>query len=158
MATTPLPGVPAPAQPSLGDQLRTAVSLNPVAVTWAVNTALVLAAGFGLRLDRSQAGAITTVSTSLVAVITALAARPWFIPGITGATAAVLAAASAFGLHASGPQVSALTAGLSAVLMLLTHQAVIPVAAHRLGLTAEDILLGKVPPNGRHHALPIEQA
>lgn len=155
---TTLPLTPAPAQPSLGDQLRTSVTLNPVAISWAVNTGLVLAAGFGLHLDRSQAGAFTAMATALVAVITALAARPWFIPGITGATASVLSAASAFGLHASGEQVTALTAGLSAVLMLLTHQSVIPVAAHRLGLTAEDILLGKVPANGRHHAEPMEQA
>jgi hypothetical protein len=152
--TLPSPAPPGPPHPSPGDGFRAAVALNPVAITWAVNTGLALAAGFGLHLDGDQAGAVTVILTSLVAITTALTARPWYIAGITGATAAALSAGAAFGLHLDGMAVTSVTAALSAVLMLLTHQAVIPVAAHRLGLTAEQILLGQVPANGRHHVPP----
>jgi len=132
--------------------LRTSLALNPVTITWAGNLVLVLLAGFGLHLDRVQAGAVTVVLSGLTGVITGLTARPWFIPGITGGTAAVLSACAAFGLHLTGPQVTAVTAALSAVLMLLTHSAVVPVAAARLGTTATALLVTGAtrPANGRH--------
>jgi hypothetical protein len=122
---------------------RQSVALNPVAVAWAAQIAVTLLAGFGLHLTRDQAGAVTAIASALVAIVTALTSRPWFIPGITGAAAAVLTACAAFGLKLQPEQVSAAAGALGVVLMLITHAAVIPAVAARQGLTAHEILLSQ---------------
>jgi hypothetical protein len=119
------------------------VYLNPVSVAWSVNMGVTLLAGFGLQLPRAPVAAVAVICPALVAVVTALAARPWYIPGVTGAVTSVLAACAAFGLQWTPEQVAAGTAALSVILMLVTHAAVTPVAALRQGLTATEIQLGR---------------
>jgi hypothetical protein len=125
------------------DAARQSVALNPVAIAWAAQMAVTLLAGFGLNMSRAQDGAVTTIATALVAVVTACSARPWYIPAITGAAASVLTACAAWGLRWSPEQVSAAAGALGVVLMLVTHAAVVPVAAARQGLTAHEIMLAQ---------------
>jgi hypothetical protein len=117
--------------------------MNPVAVAWGAQMAVTLLAGFGLHLSRVQDGAVTTIATALVAAATALTARPAFIPAVSGAAAAILTACAAFGLKLPAEQVSAAAGALGVILMLVTHAAVVPVAAARQGLTAHEILLAQ---------------
>jgi hypothetical protein len=136
---------PEPPRPS-------AIALSPVALAWAVNMTVALLAGFGLHLTAGQAGAAETTAAALVALITALTARPWYIPAITGAAASLLTACAAFGLHWDAEQVSAAATALSVVLMLVAHSAAIPTAAARQGLTATEIMLS------RHQPAPDQAA
>jgi hypothetical protein len=120
------------------------LALNPVAVAWAANLLVAMLAGFGLDLTTAQAGAVIVIAASLVGVITAVTARPWYIPGITGAATAALSAGAAFGLKWTPEQIGLATTALSLVLLLVTHQAVIPAAAARRGLTGEEIMLARL--------------
>lgn len=120
------------------------LALNPVAVAWSGNFAVVMLAAFGFHLTRTQVGAVDTIAAAVVAVVTAVLARPWYIPGVTGAATAVLTAAAAFGLQWTPEQIGIATSALSIVLMLVTHQSVVPVSAGRRGLTATDILLAQM--------------
>lgn len=119
------------------------LALSPVAVAWACGLLADLLAAFGLHLTAVQTGAVSVIAAAAIGVVTAITARPWYIPGITGAAAAALSAAAAFGLHWTAGQVGAATSALSLVLMLLTHQSVIPAAAARTGMTATDIWLAQ---------------
>ena len=130
------------------------LALNPVAIAWAGNLAVAMAAGFGLHLTADQAGAVTVIAASIVGVITAFTSRPWYIPGITGAATAGLSAGVAFGLHWTPEQIGLATSALSVVLMLVTHQSVIPVAAAKRGLTATEILLARLTV-GQAPAIPV---
>jgi uncharacterized protein (DUF697 family) len=133
--TRPYPAEP-PRQPG-------GAALNPVVIAWAANMAVTLVAAFGLKLTRDQVGAVQVFAAAAVAVATALTARPWYIPGITGAAAAVMTGCAAFGLRWTPEQVGLASSGLSLVLMLLTHQSVIPAAAARRGLTGTELLLAR---------------
>jgi len=66
------------------------VLLNPVALAWSLNMGVTLLAGFGLQLPRAPVVAVAVIAPALVAVATALAARPWYIPGVTGAVTSAL--------------------------------------------------------------------
>jgi hypothetical protein len=120
------------------------VALNPVAIAWAANLLVAMLAGFGLHLTTAQAGAVTVIAAALVGVVTAVTARPWYIPGITGAATAALSAGAAFGLDWTPEQIGLAATALSLVLLLATRQAVIPAAAARRGLTGEDIMLARL--------------
>ncbi len=132
-----------PAQPSAAQAARTSISLNPVTVTWAVSTAATLGAGFGLTLSKDQAGAVVTIITALAAIVSGFTARPFYVPGITGAATSGLAAAAAFGLHWQPEQVASASAALGMILGVLTTGSVVPVAAARAGTTATEVQLGR---------------
>jgi hypothetical protein len=134
-------GTPAP--PTAVQAARQSVALNPVAAAWAAQIAVTLLAGYGVHLTRVQDGAVSTIATALVAAATAVSARPWYIPALTGATASILTACAAFGLKWSPEQVSAAASALGVILMLTTHAAVIPAAAARQGLTGHELLLAR---------------
>jgi hypothetical protein len=134
---------PSPAAAGPLAAARESAALNPIALAWTVQMGVSLLAGFGLHLTAGQAGAVSSIAAALVGVITALAARPWFIPAITGGVTAILTACAAFGLHWSGEQVSAAATALGVILMLVAHGASIPLAAARQGLTADELLLAQ---------------
>lgn len=134
---------PGPPPPTAAQAARTSISLNPITITYAVTTAATLATGFGLHLSKDQTGAIVTGVTAAAAIVAAFTARPWYVPGITGAATSALAACAAWGLKLPPETISAATAALGMILGVLTTGSVVPVAAARVGATAADVQLGK---------------
>jgi hypothetical protein len=103
--------------------------LEPAAILYGVNALVALLVAYGLNLTAEQTGAITTITTAVLAIATALATRPIVVSTITGAVASLLAAVAAFGLELSADQIGATVTALSVVLALLLRANVSPVPA-----------------------------
>lgn len=119
------------------------LSLNPVAVLYAVNVAVALVVSFGFGLSHNQVAAITVIASAVLTLPAAFTARPVALGAITGAITTGLTAAAAFGLNLSSEQVGYAAAGVSVVVGLFTHQSVIPAAAAKAGKTAHQLILEK---------------
>jgi hydrogenase-4 membrane subunit HyfE len=91
---------------------------------------------WGLKLSTDQVGAVMTIATAAITLVTAFAVRPVSLPLIKGSAATILVAFSAFGLHLTANQVGYSTAVLSIVIGLLLRQNVVPASAAAKGSTA----------------------
>lgn len=108
--------------------LRNLWRLEPAVVAWSVNGGLASLLAFVFHFSSAQEAAVTTISTAVVALVTAAMACPPNVSVLTGALAAIATAAGAFGLHL-GPQATAASVtALSAVLGLLLRQNLTPAA------------------------------
>jgi hypothetical protein len=101
---------------------------EPAVIVGAVNTIVAALVAFGLHLTATQTGAVTTISTAVLAIIVAAATRPVAVPVITGAVATAATAAAAFGLHLSAAQIGTGVPVLALVLSLVLRQAITPIS------------------------------
>lgn len=104
------------------------VKRESVVILYVANVAVALLVSWGLKLTPAQVGAVTTITSALVTIITAFAVRPVTVPLIKGAATTLLVAFSAFGLHLSTSQIGYSTAALSIIVGLLLRQNVTPAA------------------------------
>lgn len=105
------------------------VAYEPAVLAWAVNGGAAIVLAFVFNLGAPQTAAITTVTTALAALVTALKARPAAVSVVVGALATIAQAAAAFGLHLPPTVIGAITAVASAVLGLLFRQNLTPTAS-----------------------------
>jgi hypothetical protein len=101
---------------------------EPAMIVYAVNAAVALVVAFGANLSHDQVAAVTTVTTAVLAIVTAVLTRPIVVSTITGAVGTALAAVAAFGLHLSADQIGATVTALSIALALLLRSNVSPAA------------------------------
>lgn len=109
-------------------KLRALLAYEPAALAWAVNGGLATVLAFLFHLDPVQVGAVTTITTALSAIYTAVRARPVSVSILTGALATVTTASAAFGLHLSAYMIATGVTVLSAVLGLVFRANVTPTA------------------------------
>jgi hypothetical protein len=112
------------------------LKLEPVAIMYVLNVAVSLLVSWGLKLTADQVGAITTIATAVVTLVTAFSVRPVPLTVVKGAAATVLVAFSAFGLHLTVNQIGYSTAALSIIVGFLLRQSVTPASAAVKGSTA----------------------
>lgn len=111
---------------NLWTKLKELFAYEPAMVAWAVNGGVATVLTFLFTLGAPQTAAITTITTALAAIVTAVKARPVSISLVTGALVTAIQAAAAFGLHLPTPVMGAVTAVASAVLSLLFRQNLTP--------------------------------
>ena len=115
------------------------IKLNPAAILYGVNTLLALVVAWGGSLSADQTGAVLTITTAVITIITALATRPVGLQLVLGAVASVFTAFAAFGIHWSADQISTTVALLGIVLAGILHLAHRPYTAWRQGTTADEL-------------------
>ncbi len=115
------------------------VRLNPSAILFGLNAAIAMATAWGLNLSPDVQGAVVTIATAVITIVTAAATRPVGLQLITGAVASAAVAFGAFGLHLSAGQVSSGTVVLSIVLAGFFHLAHTPVSAWKQGTDATSL-------------------
>lgn len=113
---------------SLWDKLVNVLKTEPNEVLYCLNALLAMLVAWGVQATPTQTGAILTIATAVITIITTAMTRPVQIALITGAATTVLTAAATFGFHLSTAQISTGVTVLSIVLALLLRQNVTPVA------------------------------
>src|SRR5258708_25117608 len=112
------------------------IKLTPSAILFGINAVIAMAPAWGLTLSPDAQGALVTIATAVITIVTAASTRPVGLQLITGAVASAAVAFGAFGLHLSAGQVSTGTVILSIVLGGIFHLAHTPVSAWKQGTTA----------------------
>lgn len=102
------------------------VKADSALIFYGAQAALAAIVAFGISPGPGWTAAVVTVTSGLITIATAFAARPVRIPVITGAAATIATASAAFGLHLSGQQTGAAVPVLSVVLALLLREHVRP--------------------------------
>lgn len=102
------------------------LAYEPAVVAWAVNGGIATVLAFLLGLNAPEMAAVTTITTALAAIATAIKARPVSVSIVTGALATIAEATAAFGFHMPATVVAAITAVASAVLGLMFRQNLTP--------------------------------
>jgi len=115
------------------------VKLNPSAILFGLNAVIAFATAWGLNLSQSQQGALVTIATAVITIVTAAATRPVGLQLIIGAVTSAFVAFGAFGLTLSPDKLASGTALLSIILAGYFHLAHTPVAQFRKGTTAEAV-------------------
>jgi hypothetical protein len=106
------------------------VKTEPALVMAVVQAALSLIAGTGLSLTAGQSGAILGATTALLALITAIATRPFRVAALTGFLTAAFTLALAFGVHGIQPGlVAAVNGAVVAIAALVVRGHVSPAAS-----------------------------
>jgi hypothetical protein len=100
-------------------RLRDLLAYEPAILAWAANGGVAAILGLVTHASPATLGAVTTVTTALVAVYTACRARPVAVSVLMGAAATLVNASAAFGLHLAATQLVTVTTVLSAVLGLM---------------------------------------
>jgi hypothetical protein len=103
-------------------------AFEPAAILYGINAGVALLVAYGLPLTAEQTGAITTITTAVLAAVVALRTRPVVVSTVTGAVGTALAAVAAFGLDLSADKIGATVMALSIGLALLLRQNVTPAA------------------------------
>ena len=117
------------------------LTLNPAVILYVINALVAMAVAWGVHLSTSQTGAIDTIVTGVLTVITAFLVRPPVLPTAAAAAVTVLTAFSAFHLNLSPNIIGTTVAVASIILGFLLHVAGTPTIAAKQGKTATDILL-----------------
>ena len=115
------------------------IRLNPAAILFGLNACIALATAWGLNLSQDAQGALVTIATAVITIVTAASTRPVGLQLITGAVASAALAFGAFGLHLSSDQVSSGTVVLSIILGGIFHLAHTPVTAWKQGTDATSL-------------------
>lgn len=110
----------------LWGKLKDLLAYEPAVLAWAVNGGVAATLAFVFNLGPDQTAAVTTVTTALAALVTAIKARPVSVSLVTGGLVTIAEAASAFGLHLPAAVLAAVTAVASALLGLMFRQNLTP--------------------------------
>jgi hypothetical protein len=84
---------------------------------------------FGLNLSADKTGAIVVIATALLALVTAVTARPVAVSVLAGIGTSVVTACAAFGLGFNPAKLGTLVAFLTVVMGLLLRQHLSPAPA-----------------------------
>jgi hypothetical protein len=106
---------------------------EPALIGQTLTLGVAMLTAFGLHLSADRTGAVIVIVTALVALATALAARPVQVPVLAGIATTVLTACAAFGLDWSPAKIGSLVAFVSVFMGLLLRQHLTPVAAKDAG-------------------------
>ena len=100
---------------------------EPVVIAGFVQSLLALLVGLGLSLTAGQTGALEAGTTAVLALVAAVAVRPFPVAALTGALSAVATVLVAFGVHhVSSAEISSLNAVIVSVLSLVLRGHVTP--------------------------------
>ncbi len=111
---------------NLWTKLKDLFAYEPAVVAWAVNGGVATVLAFLFNLGAPQTAAVTTITTALAAIVTAIKARPVSVSLVTGALVTIIEAATAFGFNLPTPVIGAVTAVASAILSLMFRQNLTP--------------------------------
>lgn len=100
-------------------RLQALLAYEPAAIAWAANGGIAVIVGVLVPLTPVETAAVTTITTALAAIYTAIRARPVAVSIITGAMATVATAAGAFGLHLPSAVIATAVSVLGAILGLV---------------------------------------
>jgi hypothetical protein len=117
------------------------LQLNPAVILYVVNALVAMVVAWGWHLTMDQQGAIDTIATGVLTIITAFMVRPIVIPTAAAAAITVLTAFAAFHLKLDPNVISTTVAVASIVLGYLLHVSGTPTLAAKQGKTAQQILL-----------------
>jgi uncharacterized membrane protein YccC len=117
------------------------LTLNPAAILFAVNAVVAMAVAWGAKLSPDTTAGITAAVTAVITIVTAASTRPVGLQAVVGGATALAVAGSGFGLHLTTPQIGTAATVLSLVLAGVFHLAHVPVAAAKLGTTANELQL-----------------
>lgn len=109
-------------------RLKALLAYEPAALAWAINGGVATVLAFLVHLDQPQIAAVTTITTALSALYTAIRARPVSVSILTGSLAVIATASASFGLHLPPDVIAAGVTALSAILGLVFRANVTPVA------------------------------
>jgi hypothetical protein len=111
-------------------QFLNLIKTEPALVTGVVQAVLALLAGTVVTLTATQAGAILAVTTAILALVAAIATRPFQVAALTGLTTSLVTLLIAFGVpHVDAGTVSTLNAAITAVAALIVRLHVTPVVS-----------------------------
>lgn len=96
-----------------------------------IQTALALAVGLGLSVTGGQVGLINAVAAAVLALVAAIAVRPFPVPLLMGGIQALIALGVGFGLDLAGEQVALLNAGAAALVGFIMRMHVEPAVGER---------------------------
>jgi len=91
-----------------------------------IQTAIALAVGLGLPVTGDQVGLINAAAAAVLALVAAVAVRPFPVPLLMGAIQALLALAVGFGLALSPEQVGLVNAAAAALVGFILRMHVSP--------------------------------
>jgi hypothetical protein len=91
-----------------------------------IQTVVALAVGLGLAVTGEQVGLINAAAAAVLALIAAVAVRPFPVPLLMGAISALLALGVGFGLALSPEQVGLANAGVAALVGFILRMHVSP--------------------------------
>lgn len=105
------------------------IKTEPVLLTGLVQTLLAFAVGTGWHLTTAEGAGIIAATTAILALVAAVATRPFQVPALTGAVTAVVTLLVAFGVpHIQLGDVATLNAVIVAVMALVLRLHTTPVA------------------------------
>lgn len=109
--------------------LLTLIKTEPALVTGVVQAVIGVVVAFGVTLTTGQSGAVLAVTTALLALIAAVATRPFQVAALTGFGTAVGTLLLAFGVpHVTPGAVAAVNALVTVMAALIVRVHVTPVA------------------------------
>ncbi|WP_030506380.1 hypothetical protein [Microbispora rosea] len=94
-----------------------------------IQTVIALAVGLGLSITGEQVGLINGAAAAVVALVAAVAVRPFPVPLLMGAIQALLALGVGFGLDLSPEQVGLVNGALAALVGFIMRMHVSPATA-----------------------------
>ena len=101
---------------------------EPVLLSWVLNGGLAVLLGNVAHVSTAQEGAITTISTAVVAIFTWFKTKDKAVSTLVGFITTIATAAAAFGLHLSSAEIGAGAAILSGILALAFRANATPAA------------------------------
>lgn len=107
-----------------------------------IQTAVALAVGLGLALTGEQVGLVNAAASAVLALVAAVAVRPFPVPLLMGAIQAALALGVGFGLDLSAEQVGLVNAGAAALVGFILRMHVSPVESDHPGVHSGRDLAG----------------
>jgi hypothetical protein len=119
--------------------LKKFLTLNPAAILFAVNAVIALCIAWGAHWSTDTTAIVDGVITAVVTLITTVTTRPIGLQLVVGSVTALITALAPFGLHLTTDQLSSGAVVLSLVLAAIFHLAHTPVAAAKLGTTANEL-------------------
>lgn len=117
------------------------LTLNPAAVLYVANALIAMAVAWGWHLTQDQIGALMTIVTGVLTVITAFMVRPVVLPVVAAAATTVLTAFAAFHLNFPPNTIATTVAVASIAIGFALHLMGTPTVAAVQGKTATQILL-----------------
>lgn len=96
-----------------------------------IQTLVALAVGLGLALNGEQVGLVNAAAAAILALVAAIAVRPFPVPLLMGAIQAALALGVGFGLHLAPEQVGLVNAAAAALVGFILRMHVEPKANAR---------------------------
>ncbi|GAA0969670.1 hypothetical protein GCM10009555_017220 [Acrocarpospora macrocephala] len=109
--------------------MKTIFGREPALWLTLIQTVVALAVGLGLNVTGEQVGLINAAAGAVLALVAAVAVRPFPVPLLMGAIQAAIALGVGFGLALDGGQVGLVNAAAAALVGIVLRMHVSPVEA-----------------------------